>query len=71
MVTDSQRDVVFTPFMLRVRAEFEGGDVLVPLRVRSSELRTRLKAVIWQELAALAPPPLADFLDCKYGISGA
>jgi hypothetical protein len=38
--------------------------------VRSSELRTRLKAVTWQELAALAPAPLAEFLDCKYGIGG-
>ncbi|MGE3287796.1 MAG: hypothetical protein AB7J32_17115 [Pseudonocardia sp.] len=43
-MTDSQRDVVFTPFMLRVRAEFEGGDVLVPLRVRSSELRSVAQA---------------------------
>jgi hypothetical protein len=53
VVTESQRDVVFTPFMLRVRAATEGtggaegtggGDVHVPLRLRASELRTVARA---------------------------
>jgi hypothetical protein len=33
-----------------------------------AELRVRMKALTWQELAALAPQPLRDFLDLKYGI---
>lgn len=36
--------------------------------VRSAELRTRLKALTWQELAALLPHELQEFLDLKYGI---
>lgn len=36
--------------------------------IRSAELRVRMKALTWQELAALAPEPLRDFLDVKYGI---
>lgn len=36
--------------------------------VRESELRTRLKVLTWQELAALLPEPLQEFLDVKYGI---
>ncbi len=36
--------------------------------VKSAELRTRLKVLTWQELAAFLPAELQDFLDCKYGI---
>ena len=38
--------------------------------VKSAELRTRLKALTWQELAALLPAELQQFLDVKYGIVG-
>ena len=37
--------------------------------VRSAELRVRLKALTWQELAALLHAPLQQFLDAKYGIA--
>lgn len=36
--------------------------------VKSAALRTRLKVLTWQELAALLPAPLQQFLDLKYGI---
>jgi len=36
--------------------------------VKSSALRTRLKVLTWQELAAFVPDALAEFLDVKYGI---
>ena len=36
--------------------------------VKSAELRTRLKVLTWQELAAFLPQALQEFLDCKYGI---
>ena len=36
--------------------------------VRSAEMRVRLKVFTWQELAALLPSELQDFLDVKYGI---
>jgi restriction endonuclease-like protein len=36
--------------------------------VRSAEMRARCKVLTWQELAALLPGPLQDFLDWKYGI---
>ncbi len=36
--------------------------------VRSAALRVRLKALTWQELAALVPEALQEFLDLKYGI---
>jgi len=38
IVEESQRDVVFTPFMLRVRAALDAPDV-EPVRVRPSSLR--------------------------------
>jgi hypothetical protein len=31
-------------------------------------MRVRLKALTWQELAALLPAALQEFLDVKYGI---
>jgi hypothetical protein len=36
--------------------------------VKSAELRVRLKVLTWQELAALLPEGLQQFLDQKYGI---
>jgi len=36
--------------------------------VKSAELRVRLKAMTWQELAAYLPEELQEFLDVKYGI---
>ena len=36
--------------------------------VRLADLRPRLKVLTWQELAALLPEPLQNFLDVKYGI---
>jgi hypothetical protein len=36
--------------------------------VKSAEMRVRLKVITWQELAALLPEPLQEFLDLKYGI---
>jgi hypothetical protein len=36
--------------------------------VKSAELRTRMKVLTWQELAAMLPTELQDFLDHKYGI---
>jgi hypothetical protein len=39
VIMESQRDVVFTPLMLRCRRAASGIDVRVPLRVRPSSLR--------------------------------
>jgi hypothetical protein len=36
--------------------------------VKTAALRVRLKALTWQELAALLPVELREFLDVKYGI---
>jgi hypothetical protein len=36
--------------------------------VKSAEMRVRLKVLSWQELAALLPEGLQEFLDRKYGI---
>jgi hypothetical protein len=36
--------------------------------VRSAALRTRLKVLTWQELAAFVSEDLQEFLKCKYGI---
>ena len=36
--------------------------------VKSAALSVRLKILTWQELAALLPEPLQEFLDVKYGI---
>ncbi len=36
--------------------------------VKSAEMRVRLKVLTWQELAAVLPEELQDFLDVKYGI---
>ena len=37
--------------------------------VKCAELRVRLKVLTWQELAALLPSALQEFLDLKYGIA--
>jgi len=36
--------------------------------VKNAEMRVRLKVLTWQELAALLPDDLQEFLDLKYGI---
>lgn len=36
--------------------------------VRSFTLRSHLQIVTWQELAAVTPPRVREFLSCKYGI---
>jgi alkylhydroperoxidase family enzyme len=36
--------------------------------VKSAEMRVRLKVITWQELAALLPEELQEFMDWKYGI---
>ncbi len=36
--------------------------------VRPVELRVRCKVLTWQELCAVLPEPLTEFLDAKYGI---
>ena len=36
--------------------------------VRSSALRSRLEMLTWQELAAVTPPRVQNFLSTKYGI---
>jgi hypothetical protein len=37
--------------------------------VHSADLRVRLKALTWQELADKLPEPLQQFLATKYGIA--
>ncbi len=37
--------------------------------VKSAAMRVRLKTLTWQELAAVLPANLGDFLDLKYGIA--
>lgn len=37
--------------------------------VKSAAMRTRLKILTWQELAAVLPDSLQEFLDVKYGIT--
>jgi len=37
--------------------------------VKSADMRTRCKVMTWQELAALLPEELQEFLDLKYGIA--
>lgn len=39
--------------------------------VKTAEMRARCQVVTWQELAALAPEGLRQFLDAKYGIAPA
>lgn len=75
----SQRDVVFTPFMLRVRATVDGEDTWVPPQLRPSQvqpvaaatdawfsLRARSEQVIAEANAMLTGRPLVD-LDDEFG----
>jgi hypothetical protein len=39
--------------------------------VKSAEMRTRLQVLTWQELAAVLPGDLQEFLEVKYGIAAA
>jgi hypothetical protein len=76
----SQRDVVFTPFMLRVRDVLDGVDRSAPLRLRSSclnpvaeatdewfYLRARSEQVIAEANAMLAGRAVGVDLQDEYG----
>jgi hypothetical protein len=57
----SQRDVVFTPFMLRVRDVLDGGDLAVPLRLRASSLHAVAQATDeWFYLRARSEQVIAE-----------
>ncbi len=57
----SQRDVVFTPFMLRVQATLDGEDTWVPLRVRPSAIRRVAEAAHeWVSLRARSEQVIAE-----------
>jgi hypothetical protein len=61
MVETSQRDVVFTPFMLRVRDVLGGVDGAAPLRLRSSGLRPIAEATDeWFYLRARSEQVMAE-----------
>lgn len=76
MTTVSQRDVVFTPFMLRVRATITGEDTWVLPQLRPSSvqpvaaatdawfsLRARSEQVVAEANAMLTGPPVVDLED--------
>jgi hypothetical protein len=57
----SERDVVFTPFMLRVRATLDGTDTGAPPRLEPSRPRSRARAVDdWFALRARAEQVVAE-----------
>lgn len=57
----SQRDVVFTPFMLRVRDVLDGEDLAVPLRLRASSLHPVAQATDeWFYLRARCEQVIAE-----------
>lgn len=57
----SQRDVVFTPFMLRVRDVLDGADLAVPLRLRASSLHPVAQATDeWFYLRARCEQVIAE-----------
>jgi hypothetical protein len=57
----SQRDVVFTPFMLRIRDLLDGADRSVPLRLRASELHPVAEATDeWFYLRARSEQVIAE-----------
>jgi hypothetical protein len=57
----SQRDVVFTPFMLRIRELLDGADRSVPLRLRASELHPVAEATDeWFYLRARSEQVIAE-----------
>ena len=53
------------------RPDLREGWFEVMAAVKSAQMRVRLKVLTWQELAALLPKGLQEFLDWKYGIVGA
>ena len=50
------------------RADLREAWFQVMTAVKSAELRVRLAVLTWQELAAMLPDKLQEFLDLKYGI---
>lgn len=57
----SQRDVVFTPFMLRIRDMLDGRDRSVPLRLRASSLHPVAEATDeWFYLRARSEQVIAE-----------
>jgi hypothetical protein len=57
----SQRDVVFTPFMLRIRDMLDGTDRSAPLRLRASSLRPVAEATDeWFYLRARSEQVIAE-----------
>ena len=61
MTETSQRDVVFTPFMLRVRDVLDGVDRSAPLRLRSSVLQSVARATDeWFYLRARSEQVIAE-----------
>jgi hypothetical protein len=57
----SQRDVVFTPFMLRIRDVLDGTDRSAPLRLRASSLRPVAEATDeWFYLRARCEQVIAE-----------
>ncbi len=50
------------------RPDLREGWFQVMAAVKSADLRVRLKTLTWQELAALLPEDLQEFLGVKYGI---
>jgi hypothetical protein len=61
MVETSQRDVVFTPFMLRVRDVLDGADGAAPLRLRPSAVHPVAAATDeWFYLRARSEQVLAE-----------
>jgi hypothetical protein len=61
MSTVSERDVVFTPFMLRVRATLDGEDTWAPPGLEPSRPRSRARAVDdWFSLRARSEQVVAE-----------
>jgi hypothetical protein len=50
------------------RADLREAWFEVMAAVKSADMRVRCKVMTWQELAAMAPEELQEFLDLKYGI---
>jgi hypothetical protein len=50
------------------RPDLREGWFQIMAAVKSAALRVRLKVITWQELAAILPESLQEFLDVKYGI---
>jgi hypothetical protein len=50
------------------RADLREAWFAVMAAVKSAEMRVRCKVMTWQEIAAMVPEELQEFLDVKYGI---